>query len=138
MDIGSLGNDIQGLRYVVMRNWEKMPPDGDIDFFVHPDDKKDLEDACVRHLGDSRWYDIRTVGDHYFHPSIERQLLEESPRRYNGFKIPNRRAHFLSLYYHGVVHKGDDRYNETLKQIFWDWLRPMPPDDKGVGYHDPR
>lgn len=136
MNLTDFFNEIVTLRYVVMRNWETMPPDGDIDFFVHPEDYDALKEACRKHL-DEQWYDIRTVGDGYFPLMIEAELLGGRwwHNYGNGVWIPNPEAHFLSLYYHNLVHKGDGRYEEKLKEIFLRAFPPVRPDDPGVGYH---
>ena len=141
MDLVAFAKTIEHLDYVVMRNWETMPPDGDIDFFVAEHDKEELKAMCLKYLKEARWYDVRSPGDHYFSPKIEQELLapqNKNQRIYNGFKIPSRNAHFLSLYYHNLVHKGDGRYDQRLKELFWDWMKPIRANDSGVEYHDPR
>lgn len=145
MDIKALAREIRGLDYVVMRNWETMPPRGDIDFFVDTWDYDRLRQACIKHLGDERWFDIRMPGDDYYSREIEHEMLFdkrfyaiEDGEETVGFWIPSPQAHFLSLYYHQLVHKGDPRYQEALDLAFWDWMKPKPPKDKGVGFHDPR
>lgn len=142
MDIKALAKEIKELDYVVMRNWDKLPPSGDIDFYVDPWDYEALRDACRKHLGDERWFDIRTEGEDYYSSEIESELLFD--KRWHvgedhqwGFWIPSAKAHFLSLYYHQLVHKGDRRYQETLDKAFWAWHKPIQANDAGVGYHDP-
>lgn len=142
MDIKALADEIKGLDYVVMRNWKTMPPNGDIDFFVDPWHYDQLKEACAKHLQDSKWFDIRTTGDKYFSPDVEHEMLYDRRlfRHDDGatFWIPSAQAHFLSLYYHQLVHKGDHRYEKDLDLAFWDWMRPEEPSDAGVGFHDPR
>lgn len=128
------------LRYVVMRNWEVLPPDGDIDIFVHPSDYADMMQAAQQFLTPEQ-YDIRTIGDGYYPLSIETMLLEDRDVYFpyddidTLVYVPNPRAHFMSLYYHGLIHKGDDRYAEKLKKVFKEAYPPVEPDDAGVGYH---
>jgi hypothetical protein len=136
MNLSALARDIAGLKYVVLRNWETMPPEGDIDFFVAPYDYDELKAACEKHLGDKKWFDIRTVGDGYFPTEIERHIFYNSELSPSGFKVVDPRNHFITLYYHGLVHKGDGRYDKKLKQIFRDWVKPVRPTDPGVGFHD--
>lgn len=136
MNLALLADSIKHLNYVVMRNWEKMPPEGDIDFFVHPDHLQELSLICRGFFDDPKWYDIRTVGDNYYSKYIENGMLYLNGREYNGFKILSPHNHFISLYYHNLVHKGDGRYDEQLKKIFWEWQNPPQPEDEGVGYHD--
>lgn len=133
----TLARDIKPLRYAIMRNWDKLPPLGDIDFWVHPDDKKKLEEACEAHLVEKRWYDIRTVGDNYFPFMIENELLEET-EEWGEWKVLNKGALFVTLMYHQIVHKGDHRYQDQLDKIFLDQSGIVEPNDKGVGFHDPR
>lgn len=133
MNLDPLFKDIEGLRYVVMRNWETLPPAGDIDFFVHHDDYDALKEACRQHL-DEQWYDIRTFGDGYFPEPICNRLISRR-EKHGDIWIPNPRAHFVSLYYHNLVHKGDGRYDEKLKELFLQAYPPSVPDDEGVGFH---
>lgn len=138
MNLADLASQIKHLNYVVMRNWEKMPPEGDLDFFVHPDDLQELTLICKGFFDDPQWYDIRTVGDNYFPDGIEQRLLDESTQeRFDEWKIPDAEAHFISLYYHERVHKGDHRYDQKLDEIFFTIYPPVAPEDEGVGYHAP-
>lgn len=136
MNLPAFFKDIQHLRYVVMRNWETMPPDGDIDLYVHPDDAEALRQMCQSHL-ERMWYDIRTIGDSYYPDELGWALLDKRNWDEGGFWVPNSAAHFISLYYHQVVHKGDHRYDEKLKQILFEEFPPERPEDPGVEYHGP-
>lgn len=135
MNITELAPKIKHLNYVVMRKWNYLPEivgDDDVDFFVALEDYDEMEDILKANMPD-HLFDLRTNGDNYFSAEIEKDLLLNR-REFNGFWIPSERAHFLSLYYHDLVHKGDDRYHTKLKRIFWDWHNPQEPEDKGVGY----
>lgn len=136
MNISEVAPKIEHLNYVVMRKWDYLPliiGDDDVDFFVSKEDYDEMDEILKQYIPD-HLYDLRTNGDNYFAKEIEDDLLL-SRRQYNGFWIPSPRAHFLSLYYHNLIHKGDDRYHTHLKRIFINWLNPQPPEDKGVGYH---
>lgn len=136
MDLQALAREIEPLNYVVMRNWGKMPPLGDLDFFVSVEDADALHKACLKHLdGDPRWFDIRYKGDNYYAPIIENVMLEER-QKFGDWWVPYPGSHFLSLYYHGKIHKGDNRYDKELEKIFFDWMNPPRPAD-GVGFHSP-
>ena len=132
--LSKLAKEIESLDYVIMRNWEIMPPDGDIDFWVSEKDLDKLYDACEKYL-EPRWYDIRCKGDDYYTDEIEDMMLV-GRRKYEDWWIPGPMAHYISLMYHGVVHKGDNRYDERLKRLFVDLVKPRPPKDLGVGFHD--
>lgn len=138
MNLLPLAQSIRSFSYVVMRNWEKLPEfedsDGDIDFFVLKEDVPAFEGVISQYLQPHQ-YDIRTNGDRYYTTQIENLLLYHV-RSYGGFWVPSEEAHFLSLYYHNLVHKGDGRYDKKLKKIFLDWMQPQPPIDTGVGYHN--
>lgn len=136
MDLVALAREIKDLRYVILRNWDKMPPDGDIDFWVHPDDRNALRVACNSHLP-VEFYDIWSVDDNYFPAEIAGSLLEER-ERFGEWYVLTPPAHFMTLYYHGLVHKGDDRYVKKLAEIFLAEFPPVRPNDPGVGFHDPR
>lgn len=137
MNPEALALAIKDLDYVVMRNWEKMPPDGDIDFFVSLKDKEELREICDIYLRDTRWYDIFTFGDNYYTKEIEDFMLLDR-RQFGDWWIPSPEAHFFSLYHHNAVHKGDGRYDKRLRELYWEYANPSEPNDKGVGYHDPR
>lgn len=135
MNLPQLLQAIKPLNYVVQRNFEKLPEDmqGDLDVFVS---KKDFPvlDRIVDLFDNPELVDIRTPGDGYYPPEIEKELLRDV-REVNGVKVPNPKAHFLSLYYHNAVHKKEDKYSEKLKELFKEWIKPIKPADEGVGYH---
>lgn len=136
LDLAGLADKIKFLDYVVMRKWESLPiveKDEDVDFFVTVQDYKELDRIVGEYLPDHK-YDIRTPRDHYFGTRVNHLMLRNR-NKYKGFWIPNPHAHFISLYFHNLVHKGDHRYDKELEQIFWDWSQPREPDDKGVGFH---
>lgn len=135
MNLDVLKEEIKDLNYVVMRNWETMPPDGDIDFFVAPKDLETLANACKKYLHDPKWFDIRTIGDNYFPSDIEKSLLA-AHESVDGWKIPIPLVHYVSLMYHGRIHKGDHRYDDKLDEIFFKTFPPVIPEDEGVGYND--
>ena len=135
MNLNRLKARIESLHYVLMRNLDTLPPEGDLDLFVSSEDREMLETACLEELGDRRWFDIRTIGDGYYSSLIEENLLEKNDL-YNGWKVPTPEAHFLSLYYHQIIHKGDNRYDKKLRELFWNWVQPPMPTDEGVGFHD--
>jgi hypothetical protein len=122
--------EIEHINYVVQRNWEGDEEHPDLDLFVSNDDYLELR----RLLPDA---DIRTPGDRYYPPFIERILLKDR-RKYGDWWIPSKQAAFLALYWHANLHKGPDhKYNEKLRNMFFDWLKPLKAIDKGVGYHGP-
>lgn len=133
LNLLNLKEEIKHLDYVVMRNWETMPPLGDIDFYVSSKHRAELLTICQKYLK-SEWYDIRTEGDGYYPRKIELGLLF-GHEHHDGWKIPVPWAHFDSLYYHQRVHKGDHRYDVKLDEIFFKENIPVEPLDTGVEFH---
>lgn len=132
-ELRKLAEEIKHLDYVVQRNWDGLPDDmgGDLDIFVS---NKDFPELSL--IADKYWpelIDIRQPGDGYYPQEIEVELLKDV-RFHHGFKIPSKRAHFLSLYYHNAVHK-DHKYDEYLRDCFLTCFNPTRPEDKGVNYN---
>lgn len=127
---------INHLNYVVQRNWDNLPTsfvvDGhdDLDLYVSEEDREELEEI----IGNRDDVDIRSPLDDYYPDSIQDRLLQDR-RTFNGFWIPSKESHFLSLYYHNVVHKDNNPYERVLKRLFLDIHSPRPCVDKGVGYY---
>lgn len=126
-------SEIRDTKYVVQRNWEHLPEStekhNDLDIFVCEEDRHFVEALSKNYP----MIDVRYPGDGYYPPEIEKLLLEDR-RELNGFWIPSEKAHFLSLYYHNLVHKQNDPYCEELKEIFLSWMPPTRCIDQGVGY----
>jgi len=120
--------------YVVQRNWQDLPdldPDHpDLDLFVAEEDYND----CLLVTQEYGFIDLRHPSDGYYPPYIS-QLMLIDRREHNGWAIPNKKAYFLSLYYHDAVHKKDNPYKTELRRAFLDWINPTEPDDKGVNYY---
>jgi len=129
---------IEGLNYVVQRNWDYLPErtetHDDIDIFVSLEDK----DEVLLFAEHYDFVDVRYPGDGYYPPEIEKILLEDRRKvssRGIDFYIPSSKAHFISLYYHDLVHKPDNPYKHHLESIFLEWCRPTKCIDEGVGYY---
>jgi|14_taG_2_1085336.scaffolds.fasta_scaffold50969_2 hypothetical protein len=125
---------IEGLNYVVQRNWDYLPErtetHDDIDIFVSLEDKDEML-FFAEHYD---FVDVRFPGDGYYPKEIEEKLLTDR-REYNGFWIPSKEAHFLALYYHNLVHKQDNPYGDHLESLFLEWCKPTRCVDEGVGYY---
>lgn len=130
--------EIRGLHYVVQRHWGNLP-DGlikehpDIDLFVS-------ELAVEKLLSIAKKYpklpiDVRSPGDGYYPFEIGIALLTGRLLKERIFWVPNPKAHFLSLYYHNLVHKEGDPYGKDLEEIFKEAYTPVRCADPGVGYH---
>lgn len=135
-----LAKDLSGFSYVIQRNWDNLPRDykvdghEDIDIFVHEDDRNALEQAIApyrEHIP----IDVRSERDNYYPPNVAILMLE-APKEYNGFYVPNEFAHFISLYYHNMVHKKDNPYGKKLNQLFAQIYRPVKCTDQGVEFND--
>lgn len=131
---GDLLKAIDSFNYVVQRNWKSLPEStpqhNDLDLFVSYEDYQEvllLSKAFP-------FVDVRTEGDGYYPEEIERELLTDR-RRFNDFWIPSPKAHFLSLYYHNLVHKENDPYKDELKELFLEVYKPLRCVDTGVGYY---
>lgn len=131
-----LAKKIQHLNYVVQRNWQNLPAScvvgdhDDLDLFVSDEDRAELEEI----IKDYPLVDCRSKSDGYYPPVISDFILRRK-LRHCGFYIPNGTAHFLSLYYHNLVHKEGDPYKEELEKIFLEIELPTKCTDSGVGFY---
>lgn len=116
--------------YVVQRNWIQDPEHPDWDLFVSEEDYEPLKEA-IRGIPD---VDLRSPSDGYY-PKHICDLLLKDKREWEGFKIPSPEAYFLALYYHAVVHKEVNKYDEELKRAFLEWIPPVKCIEEGVGYY---
>ena len=129
--------EIKNLNYVIQRNWENLP-DGfiegheDLDLFTTEKDKPELVKIAQKYPEIK--IDIRSYSDWYYPPLISNQLLTNRKLEKDLFWIPNDFVHFISLYYHDLVHKGGGHYTEKLKEIFKKIYPPTKCTDEGVGY----
>jgi len=130
--------EIRGLHYVVQRNWENLP-DGitkehpDIDLFVSEKDKKKLLSVIKKYPEFPA--DVRSPQDNYYPFEIGIALLTNRIIKEGLFWVPNPKAHFLSLYYHNLVHKENNPYGKDLEKIFKKAYPPVRCIDQGVGYY---
>lgn len=119
--------------YVVQRNWQELPDldheHPDLDLFVSEDDYDD----CLLEVKDYGFIDLRHPSDGYYPDYISKIMLVDR-REHNGWAIPNKKAYFLSLYYHNAVHKTNNPYQEELKRAFLDWIPATKPDDPYVQF----
>ena len=129
--------EIKELHYVVQRNWENLP-DGftegheDLDLFVSKKDREKIVDIALKYP--KLKIDIRSFLDDYYPENIGRALLTERILEKDLFWIPNTMAHFMSLYYHNLVHKEGNPYKKKLEEIFKETFPPVRCKDEGVGY----
>lgn len=125
--------NISGVKYVVMRNFEKMPDKVMVDP-RHTDVDLLVDDyyAAKRVLdGDSpelMWgvsyengyyriantvsiggkginFDIRHVGDNYLDKQWQQDILERSVVFHSGIRVPSEEDHLYSLIYHAIIQK---------------------------------
>lgn len=127
-------NDIN-FKYVVLRNWEKLPYDvalgehSDLDLLVYdfehwkeifPQAKPEHPYPRVRFkvpVDDSYVYvDVRHLGDDYYPLEFEKSILDTREWNGRGFFTPNPLHHRIALAYHCVHHKGmvSDSYRRYL------------------------
>lgn len=127
--------EIKDFNYVVQRNWEELPQGDtdhpDLDIFVSLDDFNAVDLISKNY----QFIDVRTEGDGYYPPKIEEMLLDGKTKCLKGYPIPNTFAHFMSLYYHNMVHKEDDPYKEKLEGLFKELYGVTKCIDEGVGYY---
>ena len=114
------------VRYVVLRNFEGFPHSlqvgshEDVDLLT--DDYFDLirimnarprfkwlppwgGNFWVEISGENTLFDLRFVGDRYYHPKWAREILDRRVWNEGGFFSPSEQDYFESLAYHAVVHK---------------------------------
>lgn len=120
-----------GISYVILRNWQALPEEvdigghGDLDMLVEDLKKAEQVLSAIKHfpgvyrvhyrvpVGDSSIRaDLRYVGDRYYHPKWEADILQRRIVNPKGFYTPSDEDHFYSLLYHGACHKS------------WQWPRP--------------
>ena len=131
--------EIKDLNYVVQRNWQKLPEgfiEGheDLDLFTTEKDKPELIRVAKKYLEIK--IDIRSYSDWYYPPAIGTQLLTNRKLEKDLFWIPNDFAHFISLYYHDLIHKGGGIYTDELKKVFCKIYTPVKCMDNKVGFYD--
>jgi len=119
-----------GINYVILRNWQALPEEvdigghGDLDMLVEDLKKAEFVLSAIKHfpgehrvhyrvpVGDSSIRaDLRYVGDRYYHPKWEADILQRRTLNPKGFYTPSVEDHFYTLLYHGVCHKS------------WQWPR---------------
>lgn len=134
--VNNLFDSIMHLNYVVMRNWRELPnmdyDHPDLDIMVSVEDFEEMK------LLVPEWVDLRTPVDGYLPHEMAHALLKEK-REIRNFFIPNPEYYFLSLQYHALVHKAEDKfgqYRKELRRAFLEWIRPVKCEDPGVGFYD--
>lgn len=125
-----LQKKLQHLNYVVQRNWEGEEGHDDLDLLVWGRDEKELREI----VDDDPLVDIRTEKDGYYPKKLAILMLTRREQE-NGWWVPNKHAHFLSLYYHNEVHKEGNPYAHKLRELLLELYPPTEPDDKGVEFH---
>lgn len=129
--------------YVVLRNYEPLPKKyyagkhGDIDLLLH-----DYEDAMyltnatpvfseryrvhtkVTIAGDDVLFDFRSLGDYYYDPVWEQNILDRRRLLPGGVYVPSEEDHLYSLLYHALIHKPEisDDYIRRFREIDCDWV----------------
>ncbi len=128
------------LKWVVMRNFEGMPNNINIDEHLDVDllvndyylvktilegtsaTKNRYEDGSKRILNyvlinnKKILFDFRSVGDNYYDKKLQQDMLDTRIKHPNGFYIPNNEMHLHSLIYHAIIHK--PRISSTYIKIF--------------------
>jgi len=130
--------EIRDLHYVVQRHWENLPRGfvkghPDLDLFVSEKDNEKLSSIAKKYPEIP--IDVRSLGDGYYPFDIGIALLTGRLMKERIFWIPNPKAHFLSLYYHNLVHKENNPYGKELDEIFKGAYPPVRCEDPGVGYN---
>ena len=119
-----------GIKYVILRNWQALPEEvdigghGDLDMLVEDLKKAEFVLSAIKHFpGEHRVHykvpildssiraDLRYVGDRYYHPKWEKDILQRRILNPKGFYTPSDEDHFYTLLYHGACHKS------------WQWPR---------------
>ena len=113
--------EIRDLHYVVQRHWGNLPNGFvkghlDIDLFVSGRDYEKL--LIIAKKYPEIPIDVRSPGDGYYPFDIGIALLTNRLLKERIFWVPNPKAHFLSLYYHNLVHKENNPYGKKLEEIF--------------------
>ena len=130
--------DIKELLYVVQRNFENLPETyvvgehNDLDLFCAGENKLEALSVVAKYPEFS--IDVRSEKDCYYPIDIGKMLLEERDCIGKIIYIPNRKAHFFSLFYHNAVHKENNPYGEKLRHMFLETFPPVKCKDEGVGY----
>jgi len=128
-------NKYSELKWVVMRNFEKMPNNITIDEHLDVDllvndyylVKTILDGTSANAFGanitnryeDGKYrilnyvtinnrqvlFDFRSIGDNYYDKKFQQDMLDSRIKHPNGFYIPNKELHLYSLIYHAIIHK---------------------------------
>lgn len=133
-------NKHNDLKWIVMRNFESMPNEINIDEHLDVDvlvndyylikrildgtsaTNNTYEDGKTRILNyvviDNKQilFDFRQVGDNYYDKNLQQGMLKTRVKHPNGFYIPNEEYHLYSLIYHAVIHK--KKISKTYLNIF--------------------
>jgi hypothetical protein len=123
--------------YVVLRNFDDLPRaleagDPDLDVLcIDAEDfaavsggyvtvKRGAKFSCeIRVAGQMLPVDVRFVGDGYYDPLWEKEMLEHSELRNGVVVVPSSEHHFFSLLYHAKLHKTvvKDKYRTRLTSL---------------------
>ncbi len=138
LNIAKFLGEIRNLHYVVQRHWAELPDKfieghSDIDLFVSEKDREELSSVVKRYPEIP--IDVRSPEDGYYPLDIGLALLTDRIIEKGLFWIPNSRTHFLSLYYHSLIHKDDNPYRLEVSEIFKKAYPPVRCKDSGVGYY---
>lgn len=116
--------DEHNIRYVVLRWFDEVPLtpqeednfnlDNDIDILIDTEDIRLLADIASRHPGNIRCDLYSLTGRRgmsfakipYYPPALASIILSTSQRYHEAFCVPEPLAHFSSLVFHLVYHKG--------------------------------
>ena len=132
--------DVADLHYVVQRNWDNLPDtlefDGheDLDVLVSDAEVDDFLSILDSYPEIKAVTDVRTPKDGYYPFKLAMKMLKNR-EQVRGFWAPDAEAHFLSLYYHGEVHKEENKYTEKLRDVLFTAYPPTKCVDPGVGYY---
>lgn len=137
LKIAEFLGEIRSLHYVVQRHWDELPGgfiEGhpDIDLFVSEKDKEELSSIAEKYHEIP--IDVRFPGDGYYPLEIGIAMLTGRIMKEGIFWIPSSEAHFLSMYYHNLIHKENNPYGKKLDEIFKQAYVPVRCDDSGVGF----
>ena len=133
-------NKCKDLKWIVMRNFEKMPNEINIDSHLDVDllvndyflikrildgfnaTNNTYEDGKNRILNyviinnKKILFDFRFVGDNYYCKTFQEDMLNSRIKHENSFYIPNPEYHLYSLIYHAIIHK--PKISNTYIKVF--------------------
>ena len=130
-NIKQLFNVLNGLYYVILRNFENLPDQlnqKDIDFLtgtamiiqiITPNYDTEVNVPTTNVGNEKIIFDYKNAKDHYFDRKWSEKILKRRVLHPNGFYVPCKEDHFYTLLYHVIIQKPSSfsKYRQKLSLL---------------------